>query len=171
MRAEGATGLQRNFIDPQHRGGWSWTGVPARGRGAGSGGGRSPSAGPCGLVAGRIGLSSLLSRTGNQARPLPCWLRRCAIAIKSSAHLRWTSRQNIHLLHPRRLLILAGVWRKNPPLKIKISGQHHYVANGQATWPSQHEHYHVRHFTGLEQTSRLFGFLQLLGRPVRKECR
>jgi hypothetical protein len=39
------------------------------------------------------------------------------------------------------------------PLKIKISWQHDHVANGHAAWPSQHEHYHVRHFTSLEQAS------------------
>jgi hypothetical protein len=55
-------------------------------------------------------------------------------------------------------------------LKIKISGQHDDVADCHAVWPRQHEHHHVRHFAGLQQTSRLFGLLQLLGRPVREEC-
>ena len=64
----------------------------------------------------------------------------------------------------------TAVCRKNAPLKIKISGQHDHVANGHAARPGQHENYHVRHFAGLQQTSRLFGFLQLLSRPVREEC-
>ena len=54
------------------------------------------------------------------------------------------------------------------PLKIEISGQHDDVANCHSAWPRQHEHHHVRHFAGLQQTSRLLGFLQLLRRPVRE---
>ena len=63
-----------------------------------------------------------------------------------------------------------GVWRKNPLLKIEIGGQHDHVANCHAAWPRQHEHHHVRHFAGLQQTSGLLGFLQLLRRPVREQC-
>jgi hypothetical protein len=58
----------------------------------------------------------------------------------------------------------------NAPLEIEIGGQHDHVANRHAAWPRQHEHHHVRHFAGLQQTSRLPGFLQLLRRPVREQC-
>src|SRR3954451_17771973 len=55
-------------------------------------------------------------------------------------------------------------------LEIEIGGQHDHVANRHAAWPRQHERHHVRHFAGLQQTSRLSGFLQLLRRPVREQC-
>ena len=65
---------------------------------------------------------------------------------------------------------LSHAFRMRMPLKIEISGQHDYVANCHAAWPRQHEHHHVRHFAGLQQTSRLLGFLQLLRRPVSEQC-
>jgi len=55
------------------------------------------------------------------------------------------------------------------PLKIEIGGQHNDVANCHAARPRQHERHHARHFARLQQTSRLPGFLQLLGRPVREQ--
>ena len=55
-------------------------------------------------------------------------------------------------------------------LKIEISGQHHHVTNCHAAWSRQHERHHVRHLAGLQQTSRLPGFLQLLRRPVSEQC-
>ena len=61
-------------------------------------------------------------------------------------------------------------FRMTIPLEIEISGQHDHVANRHTAWPRQHEHHHVRHFAGLQQTSRLPGFLQLLRRPVREQC-
>ena len=56
------------------------------------------------------------------------------------------------------------------PLEVEISGQHDHVANRHAAGPCQHERHHVRYFAGLQQASRLFGFLQLLRRPVREQC-
>jgi hypothetical protein len=61
-------------------------------------------------------------------------------------------------------------YARNPPLKIKISRQHDYIANCHAARPSQHEYDHVRHFVGLQQTSRLSCFPQLLRWPIREEC-
>jgi hypothetical protein len=62
-----------------------------------------------------------------------------------------------------------GVWRKNPPLEIKISWQHDHVAYRHAARPSQHEYHHIRHFAGLQEASRFFSFPQLLRGPVREQ--
>ena len=51
-------------------------------------------------------------------------------------------------------------------LEIEIGGQHDHVPNRHAARPRQHERYHVGHFAGLQQTSRLPGFFQFLRRPV-----
>jgi drug/metabolite transporter (DMT)-like permease len=66
--------------------------------------------------------------------------------------------------------VLIRHWRLPALRAIAVVGQDDHVANRHASWPRQHEHHHVRHFTGLQQTSRLLGFLQLLGRPVREQC-
>jgi hypothetical protein len=56
------------------------------------------------------------------------------------------------------------------PLKIEIRRQHDDVANCHAAWSREHERHDARHFAGLEKTSGLPGFLQLLRRPVREKC-
>jgi hypothetical protein len=66
------------------------------------------------------------------------------------------------------LIGIAKRFSNDDPLEIEISGQHDHVANRHATRTRQHEHHHVRHFAGLQQTSRLPGFLQFLRRPVRE---
>src|SRR5260370_40101731 len=60
-------------------------------------------------------------------------------------------------------------FERGRPLQIEISRQHHHVANCHAAWPRQHEHHHISHFAGLQQTPRLPGFLQLLRRPIREQ--
>ena len=75
-----------------------------------------------------------------------------------------------HPIHTHQIALKPRLGCHRCPLEIEIGGQHDHVANRHAAWPRQHEHHHVRHFAGLQQTSRLPGFLQLLRRPVREQC-
>ena len=68
-------------------------------------------------------------------------------------------RDAVGLAAGRAISLLLGIGGRCSGLKIEIGRQHDHVANCHAAWPRQHEHDHVRHFAGLQQTSRLPGFL------------